>query len=288
MEFETSYALEVGPICPSFELYSATSAKQYLDLLNTATNERQFQDFFECNPCFMPGAHSPGSHGPLHEALISQPELSGLRSRRPDFMWINAHSATWFPTLIEIESPAKRIFRNGAVPSHEFTQARNQLAQWRVWFSEPTNIQKFILDYGIPEKYTKFRTMKPHFILIYGRRDEFENSVELSKQRSVLLNGDDEELVSFDRLAPDRELREAVTVRAVGNGRYRVLKVMPTITTGPVVAERLSALDEIDDAIAIEDRISQKRRDFLIKRLPYWRRWVQQARRGAVRLSDTE
>lgn len=90
-------------------------------------------------------------------------------------------------------------------------------------------MQKFISDYKVPEHFTKFRKAQPHFVLIYGRRAEFDGDVELSKQRGALMTADDEELISFDRLHADPKLADAVTVRAIGNDRSRVVSAMPTI-----------------------------------------------------------
>jgi len=35
------------------------------------------------------------------------------------------------------------------------------------------------------------------------------------------MTGADEELMSFDRLTPDTELRDAITIRAEGTGKYK-------------------------------------------------------------------
>jgi Domain of unknown function (DUF4263) len=203
-------------------------------------------------------------------------------------MWLTAHSATWFPTLIEIEAPHKPLFTKSGIPSQQFTQARNQLAQWRVWFREPANVQKFVSEYGIPEDYTKFRTMQPHFVLVYGRRREFAGNSEMSKHRSALISSSDEELMSFDRLRPDRGLRDAITVRATGFGRFHVVNVMPTLSMGPMVAERLPVLDGLEQAIGVDERIPSERRLFLQRRSPYWRQWALQRGSGIVRGSDSE
>jgi len=271
--------------------YVASATNEYQQLLASVTDEKPMQEFLDRNPCFVPGALTPGGgsgHYPFLCALVSQPQLTGLRSRQPDFMWIAANSLTWYPTLIEIESPNKRIFKANAIPSHHFTQARNQLAQWRAWFNETANVQKFISEYGIPEDYTKFRRMQPHFMLIYGRRDEFANDVELSKQRGVLMTGADEELISYDRLHADLALRNAITVRATGYSRYRVSAVMPTIEMGPILADRLPHLDQLEQAVEADNRIPQARRDFLKERNPYWRSWTIQNERGIANTGDCE
>jgi hypothetical protein len=49
-------------------------------------------------------------------------------------------------------------------------------------------------------------------ILVFGRRAEFADSPELSRLRGSLKSADDEELISFDRLAPDLKLDAVMTV----------------------------------------------------------------------------
>jgi hypothetical protein len=127
-------------------------------------------------------------------------------------MWIASHSASWFPTVIEIERPGKKVFTQSNTPSAEFTQARHQLTQWRTWFDSSANVQQFIESYGIPSELLATRTRHLHMMLIYGRREEFEGDPERSKQRSSLLPGTDEELMSFDRLSADADLEAAITV----------------------------------------------------------------------------
>lgn len=291
MSLERTYTMKSGPPRPDAGQYIAVATTEYRQLLASGADEKLVQWFLERNPCFVPGAWTPGGgsgHCPFLNALVSQPELPGLRSRQPDFMWIAAHSGTWYPTLIEIEKPNKRIFKADAIPNQDFTQARNQLAQWRAWFNEPVNVQKFISDYGIPDEYTKFRNMRPYFILVYGRRNEFEDNVELSKQRGVLMTGADEELISFDRLHADPGLLNAVTVRAAGYGRYRVIGTMPTLELGPVMAERLPRLDHLEDIVVADSRIPQPRRDFLVERIAYWRQWARHPGGGIIHTGDRE
>ena len=106
---------------------------EYRALLSSGPDERQVQAFFERYPALVPGGLTPGGstgHYPLHCALITQPVLPGFHSRLPDLMWIATDSGTWYPTLIEIESPGKRLFTKRGVPTAAFTQARTQLAQW--------------------------------------------------------------------------------------------------------------------------------------------------------------
>jgi hypothetical protein len=291
MTIEQTYQLARGPAAVEFLDYARIATRALTDLLNENPDEPRVQKFLERHPLFVPGAWSPGGgtcSSRLLYMLVSQPSLPGLDGRRPDFMWLAADSKTWFPMLIEIERPSKRIFRRDGVPCADFTQAKNQLDQWRAWFSDPINQLKFQTDYGIPEEWTARKAMSLHMTLIYGRRSEFEHDARLSKQRASLLTGNDEELMSFDRLATHWLLGNALTVRAIGAGRYRALVAPPTMTLGPNIAERLLVLENLELAIDSSEGWSPERRVFVKSRLPYWRDWAKSGQKGWVTVGDQE
>ena len=274
---DKKYEIKCGPLPPNTGDYIKKCQQEWSRLLDSFPDERAVQLFLEQNPILLPGAWTPGTksgHYPLRCAVISQPKLPGLKSKIPDFMWISSHSLMWYPALIEIEKPSKRIFKSNGAPSAEFTQARNQLAEWRTWFSKPENVQNFITSYGIPDNFRLGRQMQLHLILVYGRREEFQNSPELAEKRGSLLTGTDEELMSFDRLSPDRDLDQAITIHATGSGQYKAVHVPPTFCLGPKLADRLEVIRDIENALKKTPMISDKRRKFLISRIPYWQTWA--------------
>lgn len=262
---------------PRFEPYQHWVEAEFAALLSSAPGERQVQTFLERHPAIVPGALTPGSssgHYPLHCALIAQPPLPGFRSRIPDFMWIATHSGTWYPTLIEIESPHKRLFTTDGRPTAKFTEARTQLAQWRAWFQNPTNVHQFMELYAVPDTWRRDKGWKLHTILVYGRRPEFDGSPELSRLRGSLMSADDGELMSFDRLAPDPKLDGVITVRARGEGRFEAIWVPETFGTSASIAAGLLRIDGISEALDRNDRIPEARRAFLKERVEYWRAWA--------------
>ena len=111
-------------------------------------------------------------------------------------------------------------------------------------------------------------------ILIYGRRSEFEGNPKLVSRRSSLLSGPDEELMSFDRLEPDTSMSDAITVKAVGQGKFQALWVPPVFTTGPRLAERLLCIEGIPEAIDRNPEIDEDRRHFIKRRIGYWKEWA--------------
>ena len=255
---QKTYSMAKGPPPLSFEDYAATATAEFHGLLDSNPSEAAVQDFLERNPCFVPGAMYPGSHGPLHEVLIAQPQLPGLSERLPDFLWITKHSATVFPMLIEIERPDKKVFRADGVPTSDFTQARHQLTEWRAWFADPVNVLKFFAEYGVPDDWHRDHSIQARFILVMGRRAEFSNDPVRQRNRPGLMPAHDEELMSYDRLTPESALRYGVTVRAKGAGHYHVERVMPTLKHDPHWAGRLRYLDGFEEAIRSESRISPR------------------------------
>ena len=291
--FSVNYDLQVGPPSISVDEYAEWCTDKFRELLCSDPDEREVQEFLEKHPWLVPGHSTPGSpsgHFPLHCSLIAQPKLPGQHVRFPDFMWIATHSGAWFPTLIEIEKPSKRIYNKDGTPSSHFSQARNQLNQWRSWFTSDANVAQFKEMYGIPDFMLR-RHMVLHMILIYGRRSELSDRPELARQRGSLLSGD-EELMSFDRLLGpsyiDTSKRYAVTVRAMGDGRYRAKYVPPVFDLGPTLAERLLMIDGLEEAIEQNPDISNERKMFLQQRIPYWKKWASSPNQGPTRLGDRE
>ena len=69
-------------------------------------------------------------------------------------------------------------------------------------------------------------------------------------------------------------LDDAITVRAIGSGRYRALYVPQTFALTPNLAHRLLQIEGISEAINGNTEIPANRREFLMERVQYWRKWV--------------
>ncbi len=290
MKLEKTYEIKEGPSAYDIASYALEKNHEYLNLLDSASAEIEFQKFFESNPSFVPGAWTPATksgHYPLHCALITQPELRGLTTKISDFMWIATHSSGWYPTLIEIEKPDKKIFKNNGTPTADFTQARNQLEQWRTWFNNPCNVQLFMEMYQIPDYMRNQRQMQLHMILVYGRRDEFSQNPNRSKDR-MSFTASDLELMSYDRLSCDKELGDAITIRLNSSSSYEAVAIPPTFKLGPTLSERLVNVHRIDKAIEKNTHIPDERKRFLINRLPYWINWKKTSEGGIVNSGDRE
>jgi hypothetical protein len=148
------YELAPNPPEPmAWSSYEQIIMNAWEDLLASGTTEEQvIQRFLEQHPCLVPGAFGllgTSGHAPYPAALFSQPILPDFSRRIPDFMWIARDSETIQPVLIEIEAPGKKWFTNRGVQRAELTQALDQIADWKIWFSNLVNLAKFSEVYQI-------------------------------------------------------------------------------------------------------------------------------------------
>lgn len=287
MIFERTYTLLTDSPPPmDAAQYRLWVESAWQALLGSDPQEAAIQDFLERHPALIPGAFGLGTyssgHAPFPGGVISQPELYGYQARRPDFMWISKNSTSINPVLVEIESPGKRLFTQGGLPTAQFSQARNQLAQWKAWFANPVHQLAFLEAYGIDLPYLEF---EPHFLLIYGRRDEYEKSKELTRLRGHLM-GTNEHLMSYDRLYFEPKASELPSLRHTVQG-YRVLHISPVTWLGPGLFDYDTPLSGRLDAVDRNALISEPRKAFLKSRLPYWEEW-REGPRGIVASGDRE
>ena len=202
--------------------------------------EEIFQAWLERHPAFVPGALGPdgmSGHEPWPMALITQPKLSGLGGKIPDFCWLAADSAHLTAVLVEIETPAKVWQHSGdAGQSAELTQAVEQLNSWRAWFAQPDHAAGFLRDYRLPSHYCDL-TFTQHYVLIHGTRAEYEGNRVRAAQRAAGMTAADAVFMSFDRLleiAPTRAARYGC-VRIDENGYHAV--AVPPIWSPSVLDE---------------------------------------------------
>jgi hypothetical protein len=220
-------------------------------------------------------------------ALIAQPKLQGLTVRIPDFMWIATTSDTILPVLIEIECPSKGWFTNKGQPTAYLTQARTQLAGWRSWFRKDVNQRWFQTFYQLPEEMLRRKVVRPAFVLIYGRRSEFEERADLNQLRAEL-PGEREFYMTFDRLSPDSHAAHYVTCRKPDPDGYNVVSVPPTFEWGPILMPDRLLYRGLKSSFSSSEWTTDERRAFLIARHDYWMEWGRNGARGLIRGGDRE
>lgn len=276
-----TYELVKGPEAMPWNEYDRRVREEWRLLLDSNPMEGAVQRFLEQHPALVPGFRSmslASGHYPHPAALISQPKLLGLTTKIPDFLWIAKASDMLLPTFIEIERPAKRWFRKRGkratpVATGEFSEAKAQLASWRNWFREPVNLSWFQRYYEVPVRDLKSLTMRPAFVLVYGRRREFAGDPAANRHRAEMV-GEDEHLMTFDRLEPSEWASNFMTCRKASETGFEAVAIPPTFEWVPGVLENHVAMRDMADAIAEVPWVSAPRRAFLLERLPYWSAWA--------------
>jgi hypothetical protein len=288
-----SYQTKSGPPAMMWDDYVAVLVSEWQQLLSTSPDdEKVIHRFLERHPCLLPSPYEifgTGHHGTIFSAIVSEPELPGIRCKRPDFMLLATSSSDVVATLVEIEAPSKRWFTAKGRPTAEWMDAKNQLSDWRLWFRQPENRRAFCSIYGVTDDILRCRNLSERYVLVYGRREDAMSHADGSRKRADL--PPDEIHMSFDRLAPTERLRNYPSVRidrdssSIGTAGYRVLEVPPTLQLGPAFAEDFAALVGLPGAIGRNRYISDARKAFLIERLEYWSAW---SRRTKNRLEIIE
>lgn len=259
--------------------YAHTVTEEWRKLLDSDPDELDVQAFLELHPSMIPGGRGDVGHGGHHgsemTAVWREPPLVGAgRKRHPDFMWVTRSSGSITPVLIEIEKPSKRWFNLSGSPTAAFTQAQEQLNDWRAWFASAENQNLFRSRYLLHEQYRN-RPIEPYFLLIYGRQSEFEaggghsNPDELRLKRDGLRR-DHESFMTFDSLRPDAELECSLTATMTSQGP-RAFAFSPTYcTTLTSGRDAMKLGKDVYDAFGRSAMMSPERKRYLSDRWAYW------------------
>ncbi|MDY0912409.1 Shedu anti-phage system protein SduA domain-containing protein [Rathayibacter festucae] len=264
-----------NPQPTAWTVYETNLRTRWSELLETESSEEETQRFLEWNPSLVPGVneYNTGHHSPLGGVLYSQPQLRHIgKNRQPDFMWLGKTSAEITPVLIEIEKPGLRWFTKKGNTTAHFNQAHGQLSEWKSWFARPDNASHFRERYlSWPEGLSSALPMNPTYILVFGRRREFEgeNVEELIRHRAQLARSN-EVLMTFDRLAPNRDLENVVTVKHRVSGDLDIIGMPASYTTGPLTGETSSRIGPADPIIDRVEGWSEERKEWIKGRWNYW------------------
>lgn len=287
MSLAQSYTMaSQAPPAMAWREYEQLVLARWGELLASSPAEKAVQQFLEVHPCMVPGptaAIGYAGHGVDPPALITQPALPAFTSRIPDFLWIGRNSAAVFPILIEIEAPGKAWFTASGSASAQLTQALGQIHEWKAWFADHHNVASFLKYYDVE---THGRPLLPRYILVHGRRSEFDANKALVAKRAAM-ETPDIVLMTYDRLAPDRNADDVMTVKLKADG-YHAIFAPPTLELGPNVAEGLARIVGKQDAVLVSPYFTDERRTFMLERLAYWDNWVRTSSKGIRNLGHRE
>ena len=171
---------------------------KYLSYLGTASSEAQMQYFLEVNPMLIPGLYDM-HNGPVGNVVISKLQLAN--EFVTDFAFISSNSAVAQVTLIEIESPTTKLFRQS---DSEFTSSLNksfqQVRDWSLWAEQHATFLKDTFRTVYHRSIFRHQKVATRCVLITGRRAEVQASPRREK-RWASINRDASTIVmTYDRL----------------------------------------------------------------------------------------
>ena len=172
--------------------------EKYLSYLDTANSEAQMQYFLEANPILIPGLYDL-HNGPVGNVVVSKLQLAN--EFVTDFAFISSNSATAQVTLIEIEAPTTKLFRQS---DSEFTSSFNksfqQVRDWSLWAEQHATFLKDTFRAVYHKSIFRYQKVTTRCILISGRRAEVQRSSRREK-RWASINRDASTIVmTYDRL----------------------------------------------------------------------------------------
>lgn len=251
---------------------------QWYALLSRDPEESEVQAFLELHPAMVPGGSGDvgpgGHHGSEMGAMFRRPTLKGAgRSFEPDFMWVTRSTGLITPILVEIEKPSKRWFRGDGRPTREFTEAHDQLNDWRSWFEHEENKAIFRGQFLFEERYAD-RPLSPQFVLVYGRQGEFEPGgghryPEQLRRKRDGQRAADESFMTIDSLRPRYDHADSLTVTMTAQGP-QVFALSPVYGTGTDTGPEALILGSITDALARSVLMSDERKAYLASRWEHW------------------
>ncbi|WP_371629205.1 DUF4263 domain-containing protein [Streptomyces sp. NBC_00341] len=268
------------PLPLAWETYSDKALSDWYSLLSTEPEEEEVQRFLELHPSMIPGGSGDigpgGHHGSDMGAVFRRPRLIGSgRMFEPDFMWITRSSGLVTPILIEIEKPLKRWFKKDGRPTSDFTEARDQLNDWRSWFAREGNQASFRETFLFLNDKYKNRPLEPQYVLIYGRESEFDPGHGHAYPDELRYKRDqqrarDETFMTFDSLRPRYDHRNSMTLTMTSYGP-KIHAFSPMYGTSSFVGEGALILDDPLPALSRSVMMPDERRAYLAKRWDYWK-----------------
>jgi hypothetical protein len=184
----------------------AKLTKKYLSLLNKAdVTEMSVKPFLDQNPSFIPTPWMLNHQ--LHFGIIL-PQFSLSVGLKTDYVYLTKSSTSWWCVLIEFESPASKFFTNsnGVGIHSDLTRGLNQIDAWRDYLKH--NKDSFLAELDPIRQPLNKNHVDFRYVLVMGRRSEFENSKKKLERYSEYETGDrynDVRVLTYDAVASEFE-----------------------------------------------------------------------------------
>lgn len=200
-----------------------TKRTEFLSLLDQNGNEQIYQDYLEENTEFIPREFIQ-NHG-LHLSMVFR-KYPLSSDYKPDFLYLSKSSDNWNVVLIEIEKPSSKYFIKNTDKFHkDFTDAIQQMNDWRAWIDTPANLESLkqnSLSSVLVPPAMRHNPLNVKYLLVHGRKSEYEDN-QLRKSKIRSLERDDFKIISYDNLAVNIKRHEQLYVAKKTNSHIDIL-----------------------------------------------------------------
>lgn len=206
--------------------------------------EQVVQDFLEKHTELIPTPNRLNHH--LHfQSVVSKFPLG--TELTTDYVYITKSSDVWRVTLVELESPDKRIFTSDVKKTNtsaEFNAALNQVRSWKHYLDENKAEVIRRLDPLLQPINMTRNPIEFHFQLIIGRSEDKNLSAERKKHFRGLIDETGIELLTFDQLIDwyrnDQRYKKLVLRLTGAQYAFKHMHFEPTQILSYVGPDRLS------------------------------------------------
>lgn len=269
---------------------------EWKKLLASDPLEAKVHRFLEENPSLVPSFYGIGDahHAIQGSALFSEIPLTGIGSRRPDFMWIHANTLEIQPVFIEIERPGKKFFKplKGGDPSkaeftRDFLQAKQQITDWQRWWEKEVNSLLF-KDLYLKPYVSVMRHVEPRYILIYGTQAELDQVPGDPTLRDMVRHEQAKtgrtRFRTYDGLKPEQAFSDFPSIHHSDTHRITLKGVPASLTTGPLMGPLYARIPNPPVNLFNNSLWDGKRSSYVLDR---WRHWANSHKSSSGPLKST-
>jgi len=191
---------------------------------NQGHDEEVIQQFMQDHTQLIPRHFVQNHEIHLFSAIRKLPFGADYKS---DFCFLAKSSADYNCVLIEIEKASKKYFNKDGSFTNDFDKAIEQVEGWRAWLQLKGNADSFDSNTLMlfRRNVMSWNPVYFKFVLVYGRRAEFETD-DKRTARIRAKERDDFQILTYDSLVEQLSTKYPLYLTAVRNGGIDVLNDM--------------------------------------------------------------